>query len=600
LVVIGQLADQLAGARGNLNRMPTPLPPDRAATLRALAASEFDILVIGGGITGCGIARDAALRGLRVALVERDDFASGTSSRSSRLVHGGVRYLEHGQLHLVFEASAERRRLLKLAPHLVRPLAFTWPVYAGARIQKWKLSAGLTLYDLLALFRNVAPHHRLTPAQVELVEPALTTRHLDGGAKYYDAHTSDARLTIVNAVGAAASGAVICNHAPAVRLIVENGRVRGATVRDAIGGCGASITVRARCVVNACGPWSDEWRPDGRAPSAVRGSKGVHIAVPRSRVANQGALTLIVPQDGRVFFVLPSGEQTIIGTTDTYTDESPDAVRASPADVAYLLSAANAYFPAARLADADVIAAWAGIRPLLPASGSTPGAATREHAISVDPRGLLTITGGKLTTYRIMARQVVDRAIALGSMPAGKPRTGTVPLPGGDMRSFDSTVALAAREIGDAAYAEHLVGAYGSGWRAVWNVVTSDGPSGQVVAPGLLYRMGEMRFGVLSEFAVRLGDLLIRRSPVAFQLRDQGRSLAPRIAAYLAQDLGWSPAAEAAAVEHYEGEVSRIFGPARSSGRSTCSADPVLRPLDRQSPRIAMSGSTAAARRAGR
>jgi glycerol-3-phosphate dehydrogenase len=537
----------------------------RSASLQALAASEFDILVIGGGITGCGIARDAALRGLRVGLVEREDFASGTSSRSSRLVHGGVRYLEHGQLHLVFEASAERRRLLTLAPHLVRPLAFTWPVYGGARIQKWKLSAGLTLYDLLALFRNVAPHHRLTAAQVTRDEPALIRRGLKGGAQYYDAHTNDARLTLANAIGAAAHGAIVCNHAPAVRLLVENGRVRGASVRDAIGGCGASITVRARCVVNACGPWSDEWRPDGTAPSAVRGSKGVHIAVPRTRVANQGALTLIAPQDGRVFFVLPSGEQTIVGTTDTYTDESPDAVRASHADIEYLLSAVNSYFPAARLTRDDVIAAWAGIRPLLPAAGSTPGAASREHAITVDARGLLSITGGKLTTYRIMARQVVDRAIAVAGLKAGASTTATVPLPGGGSGTFKSLMAAALPVVRDEALAQHLVSTYGSVWPSVWTLVDADAASRAPIAQGFAYRMGELRYAVRAEFAMSVGDLLIRRLPLAFELPDQARSVAGRVADFVSLELGWNSSARDAAVERFDAEISRMFAGRRST-----------------------------------
>lgn len=532
----------------------------RARALQELAAREFDLLVIGGGITGCGIARDAALRGLSVALVERDDFASGTSSRSSRLIHGGVRYLENAQLHLVFEASAERRRLLRLAPHLVRPLAFTWPVYAGARIQRWKLAAGLTVYDLLALFRNVAPHKRLDAAALLRREPALTAQRLEGGAVYYDAHTNDARLTVANAVGAALHGAVVCNHAPAVRLIMEGGRVRGASVRDAIAGCGASIAVRARCVVNACGPWSDEWRADGAAPATVRGSKGVHIAVPRGRVGNQGALTLIAPSDGRVFFVLPADDQAIIGTTDTYTDESPDAVRASASDVAYLLDAANAFFPAARLSPGDVITAWAGIRPLLPAGGTTPGAASREHAITVDARGLVTITGGKLTTYRIMARQVVDRAVKEARLSAARCATDRVRLPGGDIQDLRNTIAAAAREIGDAAYAEHLVLTFGSDWRAVWSVVSADPASRAAIVPELPYRMGELRYAVRSELAMTLGDLLIRRAPLAFQVRDHGRGVAARAAAYVAPDLGWKEPAQRHAVEEYEIETARLFG----------------------------------------
>ena len=337
--------------------MATPDPISaRAQRITALGARTFDVLVIGGGITGCGIARDAALRGLDVALVEKADFASGTSSRSSRLVHGGLRYLEHGHLHLVFESSAERRRLLRIAPHLVRPLEFTWPVYAGARIARWKLSAGLVLYDALALFRNVAAHRRLDRASVLAREPRLRQQGLRGGALYWDAAADDARLTLANALSATDAGATTVNHAGVRDLITGDGKVRGAIVTDVIGG--ATIPVQARIVVNATGPWSDELRRlDGEHRPSVRGSKGAHIAIRRERVGNAGALTLLSPRDGRVCFILPSGGHTIVGTTDSYTAASPDEVRATSEDIEYLLEAANAFFPGARLIRDDVVSA---------------------------------------------------------------------------------------------------------------------------------------------------------------------------------------------------------------------------------------------------
>src|SRR5690348_4730198 len=227
----------------------------RTRPLAALGERAFDLVVIGGGITGCGIAREAALAGISVALVEKNDFASGTSSRSSRLIHGGVRYLEHGQLHLVFESSSERRQLLRLAPHLVRPLDFTWPVYAGSRIPRWKLGAALTLYDALSLFRNVGRHRRLSQQDVLAREPMLQPKNLLGGAHYYDASTSDTRLTLANAIGAAEAGAIVLNHAAVTTLIVEDGRIAGATISDALGGM--TTDVRASVVVSATGPWSD-------------------------------------------------------------------------------------------------------------------------------------------------------------------------------------------------------------------------------------------------------------------------------------------------------------------------------------------------------
>ena len=540
------------------------MPRAREARLAALAREEFDILVIGGGITGCGIARDAALRGVRVALLEQNDFASGTSSRSSRLIHGGLRYLEHGYLHLVFEASAERRRLLRLAPHLVRPLEFLWPVYAGSRVPRWKLGAGLALYDALSLFRNVGAHRRMSAREISTREPALRQQGLVGGARYFDAATDDARLTLANAVGAAEAGAVVANHAAVRELLVRDGVARGARAEDTL--TGASFDLRARVVVNAAGPWSDMLRRlEGGTASAratVQGSKGVHVAIPRQRIGNHGALTLLSPRDGRVMFILPSEAQTIIGTTDTYTSASPDDVRASTADVAYLLDSANAFFPDARLAADDVVSAWAGIRPLLPgsaqASGGDPGSASREHAITRSERGVVTITGGKLTTYRVMAAEVVDAAIAeLGQAQRAGVRSPTreATLPGGDLAYIDAAVDAAVRMLGDRQLGEHLVRAHGSRWTLVGDEIMGAGGA-ERVADGLPYTIGEMRYAVRNEMACTLADLLIRRTHVAFQTRDHGRAAALRVANAVE---GLGDFASGGAIDAYEREVQRMF-----------------------------------------
>jgi glycerol-3-phosphate dehydrogenase len=464
---------------------------NRSASLRELSSRVVDILVVGGGVTGAGIARDAAMRGMAVALVEKGDFASGTSSRSSRLVHGGVRYLEHGHLRLVFEASAERRRLLRLAPHLVRPLQFTWPVYAGHRLPVWKLAAGLTLYDALAMFRNVARHKRLRAEGVLAEEPHLAGPGLRGGVRYFDAATNDARLALANAIDAQRLGAVTLNHTALTGTSLAPDGLRVARIEDVL--TGDRLEVRAQVVVNATGPWSDAvgrmLDPDSAAHGDhVQGSKGAHIAVPRERVGNRHAIVLLHPRDGRVLFTLPAGRHTIVGTTDTFTSLSPDEIRASESDVAYLLEAANAYFPDARLTRADVVAAWAGIRPLMPTTGSSV-AASREHRITRGAR-TVTITGGKLTTYRVMAAQVVDAARELLGMPRLRAATGNAPLP----------------------------------------------PVG-------------------TEFACTLGDHLIRRSPVAFETRDNGRAEARRLAAAL----GWDAPQRERELARYEAEVARMF-----------------------------------------
>ena len=489
---------------------------DRPSRLARLSSETFDVLVIGGGITGAGIARDAALRGLSVALVDKGDFASGTSSRSSRLIHGGVRYLEHGYLHLVFESSAERRRLLRLAPHLVRPLPFTWPVYRGQRLPLWKLGAGLMLYDVLALFRNVARHRRLDAAGALAQEPTLNPSQLKGAVRYFDAATDDARLTLANVLDAEELGATAVNHAAFTGTAHVNG-IHVAKIQDAL--TGAVIEARARSLVNASGPWSNAvselpgvspgGSPARTARARVRGSKGSHIAVSRARIGNRDAVTLLHPRDGRVMFTLPAGSHTIIGTTDTFTDASPDDVRASEADVGYLLEAANLFFPDARLKREDVIAAWAGIRPLMATSGSSV-AASREHAIATSASGAVTITGGKLTTYRVMARQVVDVLEGVLARARRRSRTHERPLP---ERTPD--------------------------------------PDGVEIEAGLPYRMSQVTSAVEREHAATLGDILIRRMHLAFETRDNGRAAARKVASFL----GWG----AAELERYDAEVERIF-----------------------------------------
>jgi glycerol-3-phosphate dehydrogenase len=531
----------------------------RTETIAALGGRVFDVLVIGGGITGCAIARDAALRGLSVALVEKNDFASGTSSRSSRLIHGGVRYLEHGHVHLVFESSGERHRLLRLAPHLVRPLAFTWPVYAGARIPRWKLGAGLLLYDALSLFRNVERHKRLSRSAVLAREPRLRSDGLVGGAQYFDAATNDARLTLANAIGAAETRAVVLNHAGVEMLLKTDGRVSGATIRDEFQG--TLIEVRAKVVVNATGPWSDAIRsmdaPTDNAWGTTRGSKGAHIAVPRERVGNNDALTLLSPTDQRVFFVLPAEQHAIIGTTDTYSSESPDTVRATNDDVRYLLDAANTFFPQAGLREEDVVSAWAGIRPLLPAASETPGAVTREHAVTTSAGGLVTITGGKLTTYRVMAHDVVAVVLQqLGAAPSADVAISS-PLPGGDFPSLQELIAKIDDATGDPTLAKHLATAYGARWTDVWKSIQEDGADW--ISEDLPYTTGELRYCVSREMAMTLGDLFIRRTHLAFETRDHGLGAAARSAAAIAPLFRWDAADRARCIGEYEREVERIF-----------------------------------------
>ena len=535
---------------------------ERPRALDRLGTQRFDLLVIGGGITGAGVARDAATRGLRVALVEAADFGSGTSSRSSRLVHGGVRYLEHGYLGLVFEASRERERLLRLAPHLVRPLAFTWPVYEGARLPRWKLGAGLWLYDLLAQFRNVGRHQGLSAEGVLRHEPRLAREGLTGGARYWDAATDDSRLTLANVVAAAESEATVVNHCAVQALVHSGGRTAGAVVLDRLGG--TERTVRADLVVNAAGPWADEilaLDTAGAAP-AVRGTKGVHVLVPRERVGNVDAVTLVSAVDGRVMFVLPAGRFALLGTTDTPTDEHPGDVRATPDDVGYVLRSVNAAFPEAGLTPDDVVSTWAGLRPLAAARRAGEGAASasREHALTWSASRMLTVSGGKLTTYRAMAEEIVDAVVRELHRRAKRPLTDRLPLPGGDIASLGQEIAVAARITGDVDVAERLAGAHGSRWRRVWALAEQERALRERLVPSLPYLAAEVVYAATRELACTVGDALIRRLPLAFETRDHGCGVAARVAELMAPRLGWDAETRRKRIAGYRIEVERLFG----------------------------------------
>lgn len=542
----------------------------RQAALASLAAEPFDMLIVGGGITGAGVAREAALAGFRTALLERDDFASGTSSRSSRLVHGGVRYLEHGHIGLVFESSRERRLLLELAPHLVRPLAFTWPVYRGARVPLWKMRAGLTLYDALSLFRNTR-HHALNRAGVLAAEPALSPDDMVGGARYWDAATDDSRLTLASALAAREAGASVANHVTVVAGVHATdaaGRLTGVLAEDRL--TGAVFPVQARVIINATGPWSDATAALTGSPqgSQLFGSAGAHIAVPRNRVGNNDAVTIVSPLDGRVMFVLPAGVHTIIGTTERPAHAGPDDIRATRAEVTYLLQSVNRCFPFAQLTMDDVVSAWCGIRPLaaVRAGEHSANAASREHAITHRADGLVSVTGGKLTTYRAMAADVLAHArnelpkSGVAPVLAHAPQSSeSTPLPGGDIVSRDATMADARSTVHDAAVGERLALAYGSRWRNVWSYVQRDASLGHRLSGDLPYLLAEVAHAVEREMAASLSDVLVRRTHVAFETRDNGRAAARRIAPLMAALLQWSEQETARQLDAYDRDVARLF-----------------------------------------
>jgi len=513
--------------------------------LEQLARTPADLLVIGAGITGAGIARDAAMRGLRTIVVDQHDIAWGTSSRSSRLIHGGLRYLEEGDVGLVFEALRERKILLGLAPHLVQPLPFVFPVHRGDRVPLWKLWAGIWLYDLLAAFRNVRWHRLLGKRGVLKAEPMVRERGLVGGVRYHDAQCDDARLTLATVRSALRHGAEVTTHARVTALLRADGRIHGARLEDQL--TGATGEVQARVVVNATGPWCDALRrlEDPGAVPLLRTTKGAHVMVRRERLGHEAAITLTSPIDGRVMFVLPWGRFSYIGTTDTDSTEDPDRVEASAEDVVYLLRSANAAFPNARLSESDVVATWAGLRALI-ANGREVGASqvSREHLIAEGPGGMLTIAGGKLTTYRKMAAELVDEVAERLHRLDGRPRvprapTDQEPLPGGEVADLEP-LGTPGLELGlPIETVSHLTRLYGTECAAIFNLVRERRALARPLHPEHPAIEAEVIHVTRRELAMRVDDVLVRRLHLYYETTDQGRQAARRVAELMGEELRW-------------------------------------------------------------
>jgi len=536
----------------------------RRADLDTLADQACDLLVLGGGVTGAGIARDAAMRGIQTVLVDAGDFGHGTSSRSSCLVHGGLRYLEHGWLRLVFESSRERAVLLRIAPHLVHPAPFVFPVHRGSRVGRLTLDAGLWLYDVLSLFRNVGRHRSLDRRALLRLEPSLRDQGLLGGAVYYDAQCDDARLALATVRSAHHHGARVASYVAVIGFEKAGGRIRGARLEDRLGG--ARHTVHAHVIVNATGPWTDTVRrlDEPQAKPLLRPTKGAHVAVPRRRVGNTEAFTLTSPLDGRVMFVLPWGDLSVIGTTDTDVDEIQDEPLADSTDVAYLLRSANALFPGARLTFEDVVCAWAGLRPLLDAPGAKSAAAVpREHRIVEGPSGLLTIAGGKLTTYRSMAAEVVDsvarrlRALDGRRVPRRAP-TDREPLPGGEVGDLELLARDLIDEGVDTGVAAALVRRYGTEAAAVANLVQREPSLAAPLVPGLPALAAEVVHQARREMAMTVDDVLVRRTPLFRSHPNQATDAAPAVALLLGRELGWDAAEAEAQVAAYRSAAERM------------------------------------------
>lgn len=387
---------------------------------RGLTTEPFDVLVIGGGIVGAGVARDAAMRGLKTVLVEQRDFAFGTSSRSSRLLHGGLRYLAQGRLGLVREASLEKAVLHRIAPHLAQPLAFIFPAYPGTGRPLWQLRAGVKIYDLLCGGRNLGPSRSLSKAETLQAVPSLKPDGLAGAVRYFDGLTNDARLVFDTLRSAARQGGTLLNYCQ-FQDASRDGEGWRCSIFDNVAGSAGSV--RTRTVVNASGPWAARL-PHSRVQ--LRLTKGIHLAMRRERIPAADAVVLT--DANRLLFVIPWGERLILGTTDTDYSGLLDAVRVEAEDVQYLLRVASEYFPAARLTAADIISSWAGVRPLLADANGNASDISRAHQIRTPEPGWWDVAGGKLTTYRLMAEQTVDRLMERAGLDGKSCATAEEPL----------------------------------------------------------------------------------------------------------------------------------------------------------------------------
>lgn len=375
----------------------------RSKTIADLADNELDVLIIGGGIVGAGIARDAAMRGLRVGLVEQFDFAFGTSSRSSRLLHGGLRYLAQGRIGLVREASREKRILHRIAPHLVEPLAFVFPSYRHSPWPLWQLGIGVKIYDLLCGGRNLGPSQKLTSAKTLALLPGLNSTNLAGAVRYFDALTNDARLVLDTLRSAASHGAILSNYSRFESAAGQNNRWR-CELRDMLNG--ETHCILARSIVNAAGPWAASFP---QSSVKLRLTKGVHLVVDRARLPVPDAV--VAAEGKRILFAIPWGERIILGTTDTDYSGPLDDVRTDAEDVRYVLAVMNRAFPGTKITESDIISVWAGLRPLIAAKNGGPSDISRAHQIHEAQPGWFDVAGGKLTTYRLIAEQTVDRTV---------------------------------------------------------------------------------------------------------------------------------------------------------------------------------------------
>ena len=535
----------------------------REQALARQRSETFDFLVVGGGITGAAVARDAAARGYSVALVEKDDFATGTSSRSSKLIHGGVRYLENLEFGLVFEALAERALLLKTVPHMVRPLPFYMAVYEGDKHSKGLLNLGLWLYDLLALFRTPEFHRSFSREGLLKEIPFLKSEGLQGGLKYSDASMWDDVLVVETARSAHTLGAAIATYTEALSPLWEGERVAGFRVRDRE--TSQDFDLKARRTIICAGPWLDElgrklkadWKP------WLTPSKGVHLIFDLKRIPVPGALVMSHPEDGRISFVIPRPDYgagvVIVGTTDSPSPRDPGAVDVERADIDYLMNLLRKYFPSLDLKDSDILSTYAGVRPLFgPAASGGDSASlqkvSREHHIGTGPGGTLLVAGGKYTTHRKMAEEIVDSAIRAwkkdASAPA-MPRVSERASTRAPVNPAATADAMAATRRQLPSVEPKLLDRYGSGAREIQECVQGSAEPSPEGFPSL---EGQLRFAIRREMVLHLEDFVFRRAPLFAARKDHGAPWFEKLARVWSEERGGDAQTE---LKHLQERVAR-------------------------------------------
>jgi glycerol-3-phosphate dehydrogenase len=531
---------------------------EREATLARMAQEEFDVVVIGGGITGAGVALDAATRGLSVAVVEARDFASGTSSRSSKLIHGGLRYLEQYNFELVREALTERGLLLgRIAPHLVRPVPFLFPLTHRVW-ERGYVGAGVALYDALSFSMGNSrgvPHHRhLTRGMALRLAPSLRRAAFVGAVQYWDAQVDDARYVMTVLRTAASYGAQIASRTQCVGFLREGERVTGLHIRDLESG--AESEVRAKQVVNATGVWTDDIQElvGGRGQIHVRASKGIHLVVPRDRI--HSSTGIILRTEKSVLFVIPWGRHWIIGTTDTAWDLDKIHPAASKADIAYVLEHINTVLNTPLTPD-DVEGVYAGLRPLLSGESEETSKLSREHVVAHPVPGLVVIAGGKYTTYRVMAKDAVD-AVAHGLDEKVPPScTDRITLAGGEgfQALWNARHKLARTSRLHVARIEHLLRRYGTMIDDILQLIGDRPDLGKPLSGADDYLRAEIVYAATHEGAMHLNDVLSRRTRISIETWDRGVGSAEEAAELLAPELGWTKDQTDREIEYYRKRV---------------------------------------------